>query len=181
MALGQRVRALRESLNLTQQSLGEMVGMSQARIGALEKRDSQHTSKLLELAKALKTSPEYLLTGIDNSTRKSKSQSEHEVEGEWLGPMDAWDSDTPLHDDEVELPLFREVEMAAGDGRTQVIENHGAKLRFAKSTLRRAGIDPANAGCAVVKGNSMDRVIPDGTTIGVDKGLWLSVMARYTR
>lgn len=170
MALGQRVKQAREALNLTQEDLGQMVGMSQAAIHALEKRDSQSTRKLFQLAKALKKTPEYLLTGNDNSTREPQRDVGQGSEGEWLGPLDAWDSDTPLHDDEVELPLFREVEMAAGDGRTQVIENHGAKLRFAKSTLRRAGIDPANAGCAVVKGNSMERIIPDGTTIGVDKG-----------
>lgn len=170
MALGQRVKQAREALNLTQEDLGKLVGMSQAAIGALEKRDSKYTRKLFELSGALKTTPEYLLTGSNKSTQSGKSESERSTEGEWLGPLDAWDSDTPLHDDEVELPLFREVEMAAGGGSTQVIENHGAKLRFAKSTLRRAGIDPANAGCAVVKGNSMDRIIPDGTTIGVDKG-----------
>jgi len=170
MALGQRVKIAREAMGLTQEDLGRRAGMSQAAIGALEKRDSQHTKKLYELASALNKSPEYLLTGSNKIEQKLKGGGASEPEAEWLGPMDAWDSDTPLHDDEVELPLFREVEMAAGEGRTQVIENHGAKLRFAKSTLRRAGVDPDNAGCAVVRGNSMDRIIPDGTTIGVDKG-----------
>lgn len=170
MALGRRVKEAREAMGITQEALGKLTGMSQAAIGALEKRDSQHTKKLYELASALKTSPEYLLTGNYKKEQTPEGFMVFEPDAEWLGPMDAWDSSTPLHDDEVELPLFREVEMAAGDGRTQVIENEGAKLRFAKSTLRRAGVDPANAGCAVVKGNSMGRIIPDGTTIGVDKG-----------
>lgn len=86
------------------------------------------------------------------------------------GHMDAWDSNTPLDPDEVELPLFREVELAAGAGQTEVIENHGAKLRFARSTLSRAGVLPENAACAFVKGNSMSPVMPDGTTVGVDTG-----------
>lgn len=170
MALGKRVRDLREARGLTQESLGKLVGANQQAIYILEKRDSKNTGMLLKLAKALNTTPEYLLTGNDNSTPEPEDKAGRSSEGEWLGPLDAWDSDTPLHPDEIELPLFREVEMAAGGGRTQVIENHGAKLRFARSTLRRAGVDPANAGCAVVKGNSMDRIIPDGTTIGVDKG-----------
>lgn len=170
MALGQRVKQAREAMGLTQEDLGQLVGMSQAAIHILEKRDSKSTGKVLRLAKALKTTPEYLLTGNDNSAREPEGKAGGQPEGEWLGPLDAWGSDTPLHEDEIELPLFREVEMAAGGGRTQVLENHGAKLRFARSTLRRAGVDPANAGCAVVKGNSMDNRIPDGTTIGVDKG-----------
>ena len=82
--------------------------------------------------------------------------------------MDAWGSDTPLREDEVELPLFREVELAAGSGSTQVIENHGAKLRFARSTLRRAGVPAESAACAYVRGNSMEPVMPDGTCVGVN-------------
>lgn len=86
----------------------------------------------------------------------------------FVGRMDAWDSNTPLDEDEVELPLFREVELAAGAGQTQVVENHGAKLRFAKSTLARANVLPENAACAFVRGNSMEPVMPDGTCVGVN-------------
>jgi len=89
---------------------------------------------------------------------------------EFVGRLDVWDSNTPLDDDEVELPLFREVELAAGAGQTQVIENHGAKLRFAKSTLSRAGVQKEHAACAFVRGNSMEPVMPDGTCVGVDTG-----------
>lgn len=89
---------------------------------------------------------------------------------EFFGHMDAWDSNTPLDEDEVELPLFREVELAAGAGQTEVIENHGAKLRFAKSTLSRAGVVEENAACAFVRGNSMEPVMPDGTCVGVNTG-----------
>ncbi len=89
---------------------------------------------------------------------------------EFFGHMDAWDSNTPLDEDEVELPLFREVELAAGAGQTQVVENHGAKLRFAKSTLSRAGVVEENAACAFVRGNSMEPVMPDGTCVGVNTG-----------
>lgn len=92
----------------------------------------------------------------------------HELE--FVGRMDAWDSKTPLDEDEVELPLFREVELAAGAGQTEVIENHGAKLRFAKSTLARAGVQKENAACAFVRGNSMEPVMPDGTCVGVNTG-----------
>lgn len=87
---------------------------------------------------------------------------------EFIGHLDAWDSSTPLDEDEVELPLFREVELAAGAGQTQVVENQGAKLRFAKSTLKRAGVPPEAAACAFVRGNSMEPVMPDGTCVGVN-------------
>ena len=95
-------------------------------------------------------------------------QSNAEDEVSFIGGFDAWDSDTPLGEDEVEIPLFREVELAAGEGRTQVVESQGCKLRFAKSTFRKAGILPANAACCFVSGDSMEPAMPDGTTVGVD-------------
>ena len=91
-----------------------------------------------------------------------------EPEAEMIGHIDAWDSSTPLGPEEVELPLFREVELAGGAGATAVQENHGAKLRFAKSTLRRAGVLEGHAACAFVRGNSMEPMMPDGACIGVN-------------
>jgi len=111
--------------------------------------------------------PDWLLTTNKPKAIHSKPDK-HELE--FVGRMDVWDSNTPLDDDEVELPLFREVELAAGAGQTEVIENQGAKLRFAKSTLSRAGVQKENAACAFVKGNSMEPVMPDGTCVGVDTG-----------
>lgn len=90
--------------------------------------------------------------------------------GYLLEGMAAWDDATPLDTDDVEIPLFKEVEMAAGAGHTHQIEINGRKLRFSKATLKAAGVDIANAACATVSGNSMERLIPDGATIGVDRG-----------
>lgn len=89
-------------------------------------------------------------------------------EAEFLGHIEPWDSKTPLHDDEVELPFFREVELAAGNGMTEVIENHGAKLRFSKATLRRVGAQEGYAACVSVIGNSMEPMLPHGCTVGID-------------
>lgn len=93
-----------------------------------------------------------------------------EPNAELIGMMSPWDQSTPLHDDEVAIPLYKEVEMAAGSGATQVIESPGRLLRFAKSTLREAGVLEQNAACATIKGTSMERLIMDGATIGIDRG-----------
>lgn len=93
-----------------------------------------------------------------------------EANAELIGAMSAWDSSTPLGDDEVAIPLYKEVELAAGCGATEVIEVPGRLLRFAKSTLREAGVQETNAVCATIKGHSMERLIMDGATIGIDTG-----------
>ncbi|WP_328186984.1 XRE family transcriptional regulator [Marinobacter sp. OP 3.4] len=189
MDMSERITEARESVGLNKSELARRLGVSRASVtawetGAVNNLKHDH---LFELSKITGFSAKWLATGEGEKKRKTASttvaylpglrnskdagsseQKNHELE--FLGHMDAWDSDTALGPDEVEVPLFREVEIAAGGGRTEVIENHGAKLRFARSTLARAGVDPANAACATVKGNSMERLIPDGTTVGVDTG-----------
>lgn len=86
------------------------------------------------------------------------------------GELSLWDGETPLADDEVAIPLFDEVELAAGTGSTQVAEVPGMMLRFAKATLREAGVRPDKAACAIVRGDSMERLILNGATIGIDLG-----------
>lgn len=86
-----------------------------------------------------------------------------------LGAIHTWDDNTPLDDDEVEVPLFKEVELAAGSGAAHSVEINGRKLRFSKATMRAAGVSEANAACATVSGNSMERLIMDGSTVGIDR------------
>jgi hypothetical protein len=78
------------------------------------------------------------------------------------------DASTPLSDDEVGLYFFREVECSAGNGRSQVLENNGLKLRFLKSQLKKHNVPEDMAACVTVSGNSMEPVFPDRSIIGID-------------
>ena len=121
-----------------------------------------------KLAKGLGTT-EAALRGFDNAELSGVATVSPKATGTIvLGGFDVWDDDTPLNDDEVALPFFREVELSAGSGRHQVIENHGKKLRFAKSTLRKSNVTIAKAACVTVSGNSMEPVLPDGCVVGID-------------
>ena len=110
---------------------------------------------------------------IDSTATRIEPSSQQHIEpnASWLGIFEEWDSATPLNDDEVALPFFREVEMAAGNGRHQVQENHGCKLRFSKSTLKRHGVSVDSAYCVTVSGDSMSPMMPDGCVIGVDTSI----------
>ncbi|MEX6663190.1 helix-turn-helix transcriptional regulator [Pseudomonas sp. W2-17] len=88
----------------------------------------------------------------------------------FAGPIDVWDDDTPLDADEVYVPFLKEVELSAGSGRTVVEQSHRQKLRFGKLTLRRQNVQPSEAVCVTVSGNSMEPVLPHGSTVGVDQG-----------
>jgi len=158
--LSVNIRARLRDLGMTQKELAERAGVSTVMVHKLLSGKALSTSKILDFARVLECEAQWLLSG--------KNQPKIESNAEWLGGIDAWDSKTPLRDDEVELPFYTEVQLAAGNGVVETIENIGPKLRFAKSALVRNGTDSAHAVCVKVSGNSMEPVIPDGATIGID-------------
>ncbi len=161
--LGSRIAHYRIAAGLSQAALAKACGWaSQSRVGNYEKDTREpNLEDIALMAKALGVHPTQLLTG-----EPPKVQANAEL----IGMMSPWDSSTPLHDDEVAIPLYKEVEMAAGNGATHAVEQTDRLLRFAKSTLREAGVHESNAACATVKGNSMERLIMDGATVGIDRG-----------
>lgn len=75
MALGKRVKQVREALGIKQGELGEMIGRSQSYIQSLEARDSQKTGPSKRLAEALGVTHEWLITG---EGQKEVTGSAHE-------------------------------------------------------------------------------------------------------
>lgn len=118
--------------------------------------------KIIQLAKILNVNSLWLEYG------EGEIKSVKVDNAEIIGDISTWDDNTPLDDDEVEVPFFKEVELAAGNGKTEVIELTDRKLRFSKRTLRDAGVSPKDVACARISGNSMERLIIDGATIGID-------------
>lgn len=89
----------------------------------------------------------------------------------YLGTMEPWDNSTPIGEDEVEVPFYKEICLSAGNGFSDDIEDYnGYRLRFARSTLKKHSINPEYVVCVTADGDSMEPVIPDGTTIGINKG-----------
>lgn len=112
--------------------------------------------RLVLLAQALKTSENWLLTG--NQTPE-------------FTQVEPWDSHTPLDDDEIEIPFFKDFSFACGGGSIgEAIANETRKLRMSKATLRNLSITKENAVAATAIGDSMSPTIKDGDTIHVDLG-----------
>jgi phage repressor protein C with HTH and peptisase S24 domain len=161
--LGDRIKRRRKELKLTQKSVAKALNITPSSITQWEL--GMNTPKginLINLSKTLDCTPEWLLTGDETKIVNAESNAE------WHAGFELWDGDTPLRDDEVALPFYREVELAAGNGSTFVQENGGFKLRFAKSTLKKSRVEPEHAACVTVSGNSMAPVLRHGTTVGVD-------------
>ncbi len=82
-----------------------------------------------------------------------------------------WDSDTPVDNDEVEIPFYKEVLVSCGSGSlAEMVGNETKKLRLSKATLRQYGVEASNAYALTAFGNSMSPVINNGATVYVDVG-----------
>ncbi|EGR0063675.1 TPA: helix-turn-helix transcriptional regulator [Vibrio vulnificus] len=164
--IGERIRRVRKELKLTQQDVAKSVGVSPTSMVFWERGETTPKgSNLIALCKKLKVDPQWLQTG--KGPREHKEQANAEL----LGNMQVWDSSTPLGNDEVAIPFLVDVKLSAGNGFVcNEEEDQGFRLRFAKSTLRRYNVEAQNAKCVSVKGDSMEPVLPDGSTVGIDCG-----------
>ncbi len=150
--LGTRLKKIRRDKKMTQQQLADAIGVSKTSVIYWEKDENtpKHESLVL-LAKTLNVTTEHLLYGFVN--------------------VDTWDNNTPLDDDEVEIPFFKDFSFACGSGSiVDAIANETRKLRMSKSTLRNLSITKENAVAATAAGDSMNPTIKDGDTIHVDLG-----------
>ncbi|UCX03546.1 XRE family transcriptional regulator [Shewanella glacialimarina] len=167
--VGQHIKHLRMKAGIKSQAmLAELCGWkSQSRVGNYEAGSRTVSPSDAEiLAKVLGVDPAEIIFGYPQSNKRSDISEDEAVLN--ISGFEFWDSDTPLSDDEVEIPFYMEVELAAGHGISDVREYRGPKLRFAKSTLRKSSVESTRAACVRVNGNSMEPVLPNGSTVGVD-------------
>ena len=87
MNLATRVKNKRLDLKLTQERLAEMSDMSQTSLQKIESGKSSHSKKLLNIAKALGCTPEYLLYGVTIGTDSNISLTHTSVN---YIPMISW-------------------------------------------------------------------------------------------
>ncbi len=167
----ERLKYLIELRGTNQSDLARAIGVSPQSIQYLCK-DGKRSVHSAKIAKFLKINVDWLTEGegeMDLTNHLPKLPNGSVTEPNYvLGGFDLWDDDTPLLDNEVALPFFREVELSAGSGKHQVEENHGRKLRFAKSTLKKSNVNYTAAACVTVSGTSMEPVLPDGSVVGID-------------
>lgn len=82
--LAERLREARKAADMTQKTLGDAVGVSQAAIQKIETGRAAQTTRLLDIAKALRVRPEWLSSGTgamraDGDDDKKPSQINHDV------------------------------------------------------------------------------------------------------
>ena len=84
----------------------------------------------MDIAKALDVDPIWLSTG--EGTMGPAKTPEQRMFG-----IDPWDKQTPLEDDEVEVPYLKDIEFACGDGSALNDDYNGKNLGFPKQHCAR--------------------------------------------
>lgn len=164
--LAERLKRARTFRGHTQKGLADLIGVSQAAIQKIETGKALQTTKIVDLSNALKVRPEWLSTGEGAMLPAGQGEAIPQA-SEW-GTVEPWDKTTPLPGDEVEVPFLKDIELACGDGALQAEDYNGFKLRFSKATLRRVGAQKESVMCFPAHGNSMEPVIPEGTTVAIN-------------
>ena len=160
MDISDRIKEKMKLRNLKSVDLANSTGAGKAAVSKwVNGAASPSGQYLIKLCKALKCEPEWLLTGKNKKT---------ESNGLLIGALEVADDDSCLGDDEVEIPFYEDVKMSAGMGLYEVEEYVTKRLRFAKSILREKGVNPKYASCVLVSGNSMEPVLPNGSSVGID-------------
>ncbi|WP_342650888.1 helix-turn-helix transcriptional regulator [Pseudomonas sp. REB1044] len=174
----------RKAAGINQSELARRLGITPQSVQAWESgRSKPRAHMLADIAQAIGVSPELLIgatietgggSGGGSRTlsliREMLEKTSPAHEASMAGKLSPWDDETPLEDDEVEVPFLREVELSAGSGRTAVELSSKRKIRFGKLTLRNQGVQFEQAVCVSVHGDSMAPVLPDGSTVGIDTG-----------
>lgn len=149
---------LLEASGLTQEETAKVMDESPQTITNWKKRGVSKAGAL-KAAASFSVSANWILSGEGEKFNNS------------ITKVSEWDGSTPVDDDEVEIPFYKETLISCGSGSlVEIIGNETRKLRLSKSTLRQYGVESNNAYALTAFGDSMTPIINNGATVYVDVG-----------
>lgn len=149
---------LLEVSGTTQEETAKLIDEFPQTITNWKKRGVSKAGALKAAAK-FGVSANWILTGEGNEATS------------YVSKVEEWDSTTPVDDDEVEVPFYKDTLISCGSGSlAEIIGNETRKLRMSKSTLRQYGVESSNAYALTAFGHSMSPIINHGATVYVDVG-----------
>lgn len=155
MSVGNRIRALRRSLGMSQPALAKKANVGQSTISDLE-NDKKSTSaeNMQSIATALGTNPQYLLLGEDTHSIEDKVGKSSET-----------------NEDEIEIKFYDELPISSGFGSFgEVLERDAKILKVKKQPLLERNISKSNCAAFPASGYSMLPTIKDKDIVYVDLG-----------
>lgn len=180
--IAERVAQRIKDLGLTQSEVGELAGMSQPTIGRFANGEVTKTARMIELAKALQTTPDYLTGETDDAgpIRAAEEQSPFHGapqpgSGGRLLPRDklakAKSARMTTAEDMVEIA---EIDLRFGLGAAfmdqDIVEHQAERRLFPRAWIRQITTSQPSKLCwAQGRGNSMEPLISDGDLVLIDR------------
>ncbi|MBS7833441.1 helix-turn-helix transcriptional regulator [Wohlfahrtiimonas chitiniclastica] len=144
--IADRINLLIDERKISQEILAHDVGISQAAISKICQGRTKRSRYLPQIANYFNVPEHWLLFGEEQFSSKAPTED----------------------DDDVLIPFYKDVQLSAGYGATELDDYEGRTIRFSRSMLREGNVSPKDAICVTVKGDSMEPVFKNGSTVGID-------------
>ncbi len=160
--IGSRLEERMRAAGLNQTQLANAVGVKQPSIGRLISGETKETGKLLELARAVNSTAEYLTGAVDDPAATSSTVR--------AGRRSFTGAPSPTIED-LGLVELKEVDLTLGAGATYITDRAVMEIkRYVPGAWLRemTRTDPKFLRAARVKGDSMKPTLSDGDIIVID-------------
>ncbi|WP_335987104.1 XRE family transcriptional regulator [Acinetobacter bereziniae] len=125
-----------------------------------------------KLATLLEVDVGWLLSGNGEAapSNQSKPRDGQPIEDVKVRGVEFWDSETPLDDDEFEVPYYKDVELTGGCGSFEQHDDGRRRIKYGKTAAYASGASQTQSICMTLVGDSMEDLIRAGSMIAVDLG-----------
>lgn len=167
-SLGKRIKIRREEIGLDQIELARIAGVSQPTLANLESGKNKRTKFLPELARALRTSVEWLDTGIGNPDSVGVSTNVQKLHVVPIGKTSVKEAD----EEDPDVFHIRKVKLKLSAGIIGFAIDHSIDdsnpIYFRKGWFADRGYIPEKLIATGVKGQSMESGLYDGDTVVIN-------------
>ncbi|WP_460107965.1 LexA family transcriptional regulator [Pseudomonas sp. H1_F01] len=164
LSSGDRFKALLREANIRSADFAKLYGVKSQHVNNWFNRGIP-PGRIHSIASLLTVSPEWLAHGEGPQTPlglgpgTTYEAAENDGVYSVAEPMD------------IELPFYKEVPIAPGETKTHITEIPDQSIRLPRSHLESLEINPNDAICITMVGDSMAERIADGSTLAIDRGL----------
>ena len=167
--IAERLRYAREQRGWTQNQLAAASGLSQSTIGNIESGAREGRGSLPKIAKVLLVNHDWLADGEGPMLPVIAEASGAGPTARFGTPVASLGDDEPLSEDYIQIKET-EVRFAAGNGRQAHFDevSESVPRTYRRSWFVQEGINPEQARCFKVHGESMEPFLFDGDTVLVN-------------
>lgn len=150
--IGNRLRLIRESQNISRVQASEYAGIGTTTMQAWENGEREASIESIEkLAVLYKTSPQQIIFGKESYEQPEKTTDNREQDNEYIY-----------------IPAY-DIEVSAGFGAFSVGTQQSSRhFAFRKRWAQARGLEPTKLSAVFARGDSMEPTIKDGAVVIID-------------